>query len=134
MPCHGTKADGSRCRAPEHLVDNKTGFCSAHGPGAAERMAELGRKGAESTARRFKRMGIDPDTLPHLTSPQVAEVWLDRIARAVVSGELAHREAQAAVRAVEAFLKAHSEGKVARDLEELRGQLETLRKRGLKAV
>jgi hypothetical protein len=34
--CQGRKQDGTPSRAPTHMVDAETGFCPAHGPGAAK--------------------------------------------------------------------------------------------------
>ncbi len=71
--CRGTKDDGSLCGAPDALVDPKTGFCPAHGPGASKRMADIGRKGAESTARKLRSPGLDSDELPPLDSLEAAQ-------------------------------------------------------------
>ena len=137
--CQATKADGTPCGAPEALVNNKTGFCPSHGPGAAEHLAEAGRKGAAATARKFKLGGLDPDDLPPLDRPQAAEQWLETIGRAVATGRLGHNEARSAVGAVRQWLKANEAGAVAERLEELKASVERLGKeggssRGLKAL
>ncbi len=96
------------------MVDAATGLCAAHGPGAAERMAERGRKGGLATAERNKQDGLEEKELPPLTSPEVAELWLERIARAVATGRMVHQDATAATRAIQQWLKAHEVGKMAR--------------------
>lgn len=121
--CRGTKADGSPCGSP---VVKGDGYCPAHGPDGSERMAEIGRRGAEATARKLKRPGLDPEALPALRSPQTAEKWLEEIGRAVATGTLGHHEATAAVRAVREWLRAHEAGEVTEEVEELREQLEEL--------
>ena len=61
--------------------------------------------------------------------------WLDILGRAVSSQRLSDRAAQAAIKAVDVWLKAHGAGVVANDVAELREALEALRKRGkLKAL
>lgn len=124
MRCKRIKADGTRCRVPEHFVDARTGYCHAHGEGASGRMAELGRRGAAVTARKLRGGGLDPGDLPPLDGPRTASLWLDRVGRAVATGRLGHREATAVVRAVEAFLRAHNAGEMAEDIQRLRTALE----------
>jgi hypothetical protein len=65
-----------------------------------------------------------------------AKRWLCLIGEAVVTGRLSNRDAQAGVKAVEAWMKATAEGSVAKDVAELREALDALRKSGgtLKAV
>jgi hypothetical protein len=95
-------------------------------------MAAIGRKGAEARNRAGR---LKPGTLPKLLTPASAEVWLEAIGRALLEGSLADRDAIAGVRAVEAWLKAHGEGVVAKDVAELREALDAFRKRGkLKAM
>ena len=126
--CKHEYDDGRACKSP--FVDQETGYCGNHGPGASERMAERGRKGAEATARKWKGRALSPDDLPPLDSPQTAALWLDRVGRAVATGRLGHREATAVVRAVEAFLRAHDAGAVTGDIERLRSALEEWTKTG----
>ena len=77
--CRGVRADGAPCGAPEHLVSSETHFCPAHGPGASKRMADRGRRGAESTARRLRSPGLDAEELPELQSHEDAQAWLETI-------------------------------------------------------
>jgi len=133
--CRGERADGTACRAPGNLVDPETGFCPSHDPKKREKVLEAARKGGKATARKLKRKGLDPDELPPLDSPQAAERWLEEIGRAVSTGRLGHHEATAAVRAVREWLRAHSEGEVAEEVEELRKLVEDVKaKRGLEVV
>jgi len=113
---------------PAHLIDPETGFCHSHGPGARERMAARGRKGAEVTAEKLRTPGLDPTDLPPLNEPRDASVWLEVIGRACATGKLGHREAGAAVRAVETWLKSHDAGAVADQLTEPRAQLAALKR------
>ena len=94
--CCASKADGTPCGAPEHLVELKTGLCPAHAPGAAERMGERGRKGAEASTRKLKSPGLGSDVHPPLKTHGDAQSWLETIGRAVSTGRLSDRQAQAA--------------------------------------
>ena len=128
VQCRGVSSDGEPCAVPSNLVDPATGFCRSHAPGAKERLAEQGRKGAAVTARKLRGGGLDPKDLPTLDGPSTASLWLDRVGRAIATGKLGHREGTAVVRAVEAFLRAHDAGAVADELAELRGQIAAIRK------
>ena len=133
--CKARKADGSPCMAPPSLVNPATGLCTSHAEGAAERLRASGRRGAQVTARRFKGKGIRPEELGPLETHSDAKRWLRLIGEAVVTGRLSNRDAQAGVKAIEAWLKAHGESVVAKDVAELREALDALRKRGkLKAL
>lgn len=125
--CKGQKDDGSPCQAPPGLVDPATGFCPSHGPGARERMAERGRKGATSTARYFKGDGIDSSALPPLDSHEAAMEWLEVIGRAVAGRKLSHNEATAAIRAVSEWVKTKGDSMTAEVVEDLRAEVERLK-------
>ena len=133
--CSGTNARGEPCKAPANLVDAETGCCPAHAPGGRERLREAARRGAQATARRLQGDGLAAEDLPPLRAPQDAEVWLERIGRAVATGELAHRDADAATRAVRAWLQAHEQGAVRKHMEQLAEQVAELKRaRGLRSV
>ena len=101
------------------MLDAK-GLCPAHRPGARERLREAGKKGAQvSTRLRRKAMGLEPDDLPPLRTPQDAEAWLERVGRAVATGRLANRDGDAVTRAVREWLRAHEAGAVAEQVGEL---------------
>jgi hypothetical protein len=98
-------------------------------------MADIGRKGALSTARRLRGGGLSDGELGPLDYPRDAERWLRIVGEATATGRLPNRDGQTVVRAVEAWLKAHGEAVVAKDVAELREALDALRKRGkLKAL
>ena len=120
MPrCKAKNAHGDRCRAPESVVDPVIGLCPSHAPGARERMSEIGRKGAEAAAKRFKKGGLDPSELGSLATVRDTQHWLEVIGEDVVTGKLKPQEATAGVRAVETWLKAESERLKVEDLEHL---------------
>jgi hypothetical protein len=127
LKCQGTTTSGEPCKAPGTLVDPETGLCPSHAPGASERLAEAGRRGAEATARRFKAPGLDPSDLGDLESVQDAQRWLRRIGEGVVTGKLRAQEATAGVRAIETWLKAEQDRVASDELAELRAQLVELR-------
>ena len=78
---------------------------------------------------------MDAEALGPLDDHSDAKRWLRLIGEAVVTGRLSNRDAQAGVKAIEAWLKAHGESVVAKDVAELREALDALRKRGkLKAL
>ncbi len=126
MKCKGITRSGEPCRAPEHMVD-ESGYCHAHGPGARERMAERGRKGALSLRRKVKGSGLTEDDLGALESYEDAKRWLETIGRAVATGRLGDRAAQAAIRAVSEWVKAEGERLTAQVLDELRDEVERLK-------
>lgn len=129
--CKAVRADGSPCEAPYYFVDPSTGYCHAHGPGAAERLAEAGRKGAEASARlRLPEKRLVDDDLPPLTSHEAAETWTDRIGRAAATGRMTSSAANAALRAVREWREAHEGGKVSERLEALTEALAEWRRSG----
>ena len=133
--CRAKNAEGKPCRAPEGMVDSITRYCPAHRPGATARLREAGRKGAKvSTRLRHKAAGLSSDDLPPLRSPQDAEAWLERIGRAVATGELVNRDADAATRAVREWLRAHEAGTVTEQVDELRRKVAALGSEKLKAL
>ena len=133
--CKAKNADGNPCRAPEGMVDPITRYCPAHRPGATERLREAGKKGAKvSTRLRHKAAGLSSDDLPPLRSPQDAEAWLERIGRAVATGELVNRDADAATRAVREWLRAHEAGTVTEQVDELRRKVAALGGEKLKVL
>ena len=120
--CKAKNAKGVLCGAPESLVDERTGLCPSHVEGAHERLSAIGRKGAEASAARFRRSGLDASDLGSLETVRDAQRWLEAIGEGVVTGRLKPQEATAGVRAVETWLKAESERLKVEDLEQLRTQ------------
>lgn len=129
--CKGVKASGEPCGAPPKLVDPETGYCPSHGPDAADKLAEYGRKGGETTARRHHGKGelVDED-LPPLVDHEAAETWTDRIGRAAATGKLSSSAAQAALRAVREWREARDAGRVSDRLEALTDALAEWRETG----
>ncbi len=124
MPqCKGTNQDGKRCQSPEHLVELETGYCPAHAPGGQERMAEMGRKGAEAMRRKWMAKGLEPGELPELRTPHDAQRALDIVAHAAAEGRLPQRQADATTRAVREWLRAHEAGVVSDRLEVLKSSV-----------
>lgn len=114
--CRGRKADGRPCGAPGSLV-KEDGFCSAHGPGAAARMADRGRKGATAMRRKWKARGLEPGELPPLQTPHDAQHALETIVHAAAEGRLPQRQADATTRAVREWLRAYEAGVVAHRMD-----------------
>lgn len=103
------------------------GFCPSHGPDAAERLSEAGRKGAEATNRRFRGEKLSEEELPPLDSPHAAEVWLETIARAVATGRLSASEGNAVRGNVRDWLKAREAGEQEERISTLEEKLEEAR-------
>lgn len=97
------------------------------GPEAKKRYyRELGRKGAYSKNKGDG--GLEPEELPKLETYDDAKMWLEAIGRAVATGRLKDRSAQAGIRAVEAWLKAESDRlEATEELQELRKDIEELK-------
>lgn len=93
-------------------------------------MRQRGQLGAASRHGRgtddSEPDGLRPEELPPLVDHADAKAWLDTLGRAVATGRLRERPAQAAIRAVSEWVKAHGEELVAEDVERLRDRLETL--------
>lgn len=128
--CKGVRADGAPCRTPERFVDPATGFCPSHAPGAAERLSEAGKKGAEATARKWKGKALDDDDLPPLVDHDAAEAWLEAAGRAVATGNLGHNAGATVIRSVREWIRAHEAGSVSDRLDALMGALAEWRETG----
>ena len=124
--CQGQKADGTACGALPHLLDENS-LCPAHRPGARETMAERGRLGGLATKRKAASPGLDPNELPSLQTHQDAQAWLEIIGRAVATGRLSDRQAQAAIRAVSEWVKAEGERATAEVVNELRFEIDRVK-------
>ena len=70
---------------------------------------EMGRKGGLAAAKARARKGLDKSQLGPLESHEDAKRWLRMIGEAVVTGILDKGDAQAGIRAVEAWLKAEAD-------------------------
>jgi len=139
MPDGVAMTDRQKCSHCGSVAVGSDGLCKpcrieeSDGPEAKRHyMAELGRRGAKASRRGS---GLDAEALGALDDHSDAKRWLRLIGEAVITGRLSNRDAQAGVKAVEAWLKAHGESVVAKDVAELREALDGLRKRGkLKAL
>lgn len=127
LRCKATCANGSPCDSPSKLIDRETGLCRSHDPAKRDAIKAAARRGGQATARRNRSTGLEEHELPPLNSPEVAEIWLERIARAVATGGLPHNDARAATAAIQQWLRAHEAGRMADKLETLREQLEKLK-------
>jgi hypothetical protein len=67
-----------------------------------------GRIGGSVTRAKYRDRGLDPEELPALDSNAAAMQWLEIIGRAVVSGGLRDKDAQAAIKALEAWMRAEA--------------------------
>lgn len=130
MRCKAERADGSPCKTPERFVDPDTGYCPSHGPDAAERLSEAGRKGAEATNRRYRGEKLSEEELPPLDSPQAAEIWLENVGRAIATGRLSSAEGNAVKSTVREWLRAREAGEMQDRIEELEEKLEKARNGG----
>ena len=91
-------------------------------------MALLGRKGAESTRRKWRGAhGLEVGELPELRTPHDAQKALDIVAHAAAEGRLPQRQADATTRAVREWLRAYDAGVVTDRVEELRAEMAKLK-------
>ena len=116
----GDEREGEALQEPLH-ARWPDGLCPAHRPGGQQRARENGKQGA----RRLRRQLLHDD-LPPLGTPKDAEVWLERIGRAVATGVLSASKGQVATSTVRAWLQAHEAGAVTDRLEELRATVAEL--------
>ena len=119
--CKATNAKGEPCRSPYTLV-GADGYCTMHRPGEAQENRRRRRQGG----RKSKGALLLGD-LPPLRTPKDAEVWLERIGRAVATGVLSASKGQVATSAVRAWLQAHDAGTVTDRVEELRAEMAKLK-------
>jgi len=120
--CAGFKIDGTPCTSP--FVVRGTRYCSAHQPGGREEMQRRGLMGALASRRTN---GLNPGELEDLESHEDAKRRLDLIGQAVLTGRLRDGQANAAVRSVEAWLRAEGERLTVAVVEDLRRQVVELK-------
>ncbi len=126
--CRATKAAGEPCGASPQLI-GEDGFCPAHRPGARERLSEAGRKGAEALRDKYRKPNVQADAWA-LESPSDAQEWLQRIASAVLGGEITHHQANAASKALKTWLDAEGARLDVADVEELQEIAKQLKGKG----
>ncbi len=119
--CKSLNVRGEPCKSPYTLV-GADGLCPAHRPGGKRRARENGKQGA-----RKLRHQLVQDDLPPLRTPKDAEVWLERVGRAVATGVLSASKGGVATSTVRAWLQAHDAGAVSDRLEELRAMMAELK-------
>jgi len=103
--CAGLKLDGEPCSSP---FVGEDGFCDAHSPSRGGR-DEMQRRGLRGALASRKSVGLDPDEIEELETHADVRRRLDLICRAVLMGRLRDGQAQAAIRACEAWLRARGE-------------------------
>ena len=90
-------------------------------------MAERGRKGGLATKRKMASPGLDPDELPQLRTHADAQAFLEVIARAVATGRLSDRQANAAVRAVSEWVRAEADRTTLEVVGQLRDEIDSVK-------
>jgi hypothetical protein len=80
-----------------------------------------------SQSRQAEPPGLDPDELPPLDSHDAAKTWLEIIGRAVTTGRLGDKAAQAAIRAVRNWLEAEADRLEREKIREMEEAIEELR-------
>lgn len=126
MECNGTNTSGEPSGAPPELVDSETGYCPAHSAEGRDRMKEIASRGGKAAAAKASG-GLHPDDLTELASFEDAKARLDLISRAVLSGRIESKVAQAAIRAVSEWVATEGERAANEDLEALAEELERLK-------
>lgn len=126
--CTGTNTAGQPCQSP---IVGRDGYCDAHRPGGE---AEMKRRALKGAIKAQLAKGLKPRELGPLKSHADAERWLRIVGEAVATGRLGHQEGRTTVSAVREWVKAHTDGAMAQQLEALREQLEEVKKRKLTAI
>lgn len=126
--CDHVGEDGVRCGVTGSLV-REDGRCWSHSedPEVVSERSQARRQGGLRTAAKASR-GLDPDDLPPLDGPHAAAEWCAIIGRAVTSGRLSSAQAQAGMRSVSEFLRAHEASALKDEMDELRAELRGRRK------
>lgn len=124
--CGYIKDDNTPCRS--HILVDGKGLCPAHREGGREEMARRGKKGGkDKPSQDTGPPGLSPNDLPPLVDHDAAETWLEVIGRAVTSGRLGDRDANAGIRAVEAWLKTRGEKLTTEVVEDLKEEIDRLK-------
>ncbi len=83
--------------------------------------------GLKSAIKARQARGLDHDELGPLQSHQDAKRWLEVVGRAVASGKLGERAAQAVIRAVSEWVRAEGQRFTVTAVEKLREEVERIR-------
>ena len=109
--CASTKNNGDPCGVtPDLLIEDEqtpgTWWCFNHHPAyEEEREAARSRGGIRSALKARRHRYLDPSDLGDLDTPADAKRWSVVIARGLATGTLSSAAGQAALKAVEAFLR-----------------------------
>ena len=110
--CLGTVANGSPCTVPpELLIEDEeapgTYWCFSHAPWLEEARDAARTKAGARTALKYRRAPryLTTGDLGDLDTPEHAKHWSVVIARGLATGTLSSAAGQAALKAVEAFLR-----------------------------
>jgi hypothetical protein len=127
MRCTATTSSGTPCASPPAFVNPSTGLCPAHDPARADARSRAARRGGEVVAEMSRKRRLLPSDLPPLDTPAAAAVWAETIGVAAATGKIPATSAQAALRAVQTFVRAHEQGELRNRLDALKQELERLR-------
>lgn len=133
--CGYIKDDGKPCSSrfvkqepTEEELENYEDVCTAHRPGYEDQMQERRKKAAKTRWKNaHENEGLMPDELPPLETHEDAKMWLEAIGRAVATGRLEDRSAQAAIRAVSEWVKTEGERATREVIDDLKDEIEQLR-------
>jgi hypothetical protein len=121
--CKATRDDGEPCRSP---FVGEDGYCDAHRPGGREVVRERARRGGYARGQQGPP-GLEAEELPALEDHRDAKLWLERIGRAVCTGRLGDSQANAAIRAVSEWVRAHEGELTAYVVEDLADEVRRLK-------
>jgi len=132
--CRGMTTKGQPCGAPPELVDPSSGYCASHDPEMREMLREAGRRGGQTTAKRFKSPGLPAEELGPLESVEDAQRWLRLIAQAVGERRITHSEGSSMTRAVKAWIQSEDTRLRATHLQELQEQIAELKRSRMRSA
>jgi hypothetical protein len=123
LRCEATKADGSPCRAA--ALPGRP-HCLFHDPDSREARAAGRTAGGKNRSRPAAVLPDGPDA--DLSTVPAVVAYLGRIANATAKGQVDPRVSNATVYAVATLLRALQPDDTARQVEELRKELEALKR------
>ena len=125
--CGRSTASGEPCRVDYGLCES-CGACYHHDPHRAEERAERNRRGGLTTAAKIKAEAgpVTEDELPPIRTHDDAEARLDFLHRAAALSRLPASSANAAIRGVEAWVKARADKLKSVELVKLRDAVASL--------
>lgn len=135
--CHALNAKGEPCGSPPEVVED--GYCPAHRDDDPDHMSGIGRKGAESTARKLQRPPpeLEDDLGPVPPPPENVEDikrWLSWAMAAVASERIDQKTARQIGYLARALLDTLQKLDVEEELTELREQIQKFRAGDLEAA